>query len=184
MLRRLGEDLHRRTGRSAGNGSLMRTVPVALAYPGDPEAMIRAARAVSALTHHDPTAGDACALWCLAIDHAIHTGDLDATVGLSAVASARGSTAGNRAADGLTGEDWAARLAEAEAKPPSAFAPASGWVVAALPGAWLAEVDRRRPDRPGPPLRDRRPRTLHVTGRPSSSAGQKWEIRAFSLNPW
>jgi ADP-ribosyl-[dinitrogen reductase] hydrolase len=37
-----------------------------------------AARAVSDLTHYDPEAGDACVLWCLAIRHAVLTGDLDA----------------------------------------------------------------------------------------------------------
>ena len=40
----------RRTGRSAGNGSLMRTAPVALAHLDDPAAMVEAAMAVSALT--------------------------------------------------------------------------------------------------------------------------------------
>lgn len=56
---------------SAGNGSLMRTAPVALAYLGNDQAMAEAARAVSNLTHADPLAGDACVLWCIAIDRAI-----------------------------------------------------------------------------------------------------------------
>ncbi|MCU1693243.1 MAG: hydrolase [Frankiales bacterium] len=37
-LRRLGAALHAQTGRTAGNGSLMRTGPVALAHLGDPAA--------------------------------------------------------------------------------------------------------------------------------------------------
>lgn len=63
--------LHERTGRTAGNGSLMRTAPVALAFLGDP----------GALTHHDPEAGEACVLWCHAIRHAV----LGAAHGASAV---------------------------------------------------------------------------------------------------
>src|SRR5262249_31235071 len=53
------------------NGSLMRTGPVGLPFPGDRPAIATAARAVSDLTHYDPYAGDACVLWSLAIDAAI-----------------------------------------------------------------------------------------------------------------
>jgi ADP-ribosylglycohydrolase len=67
-------ELHRRTGRSAGNGSLMRTAPVALAYLGQPEALAEAARAVSELTHHDPLAADACVLWSAGIRRAVLDG--------------------------------------------------------------------------------------------------------------
>lgn len=42
--------LHERTGRSAGNGSLMRTAPVALAYLDDEEGLVAAARSISELT--------------------------------------------------------------------------------------------------------------------------------------
>ena len=73
--RRESAALHERTGRTAGNGSLMRTAPLALAYLDDEAALVEAARAVSELTHYDPEAGDACVLWCLAIRHAILTGD-------------------------------------------------------------------------------------------------------------
>ena len=72
--REASEALHERSGRTAGNGSLMRTAPVALAYLDDEAALVEAARAVSELTHYDPDAGDACVLWCLAIRHAILTG--------------------------------------------------------------------------------------------------------------
>jgi ADP-ribosyl-[dinitrogen reductase] hydrolase len=67
------EELHKLTGRTAGNGSLMRTAPLALAYLHDEAALVEAARAVSELTHYDPEAGDACVLWCLAIRHAVLT---------------------------------------------------------------------------------------------------------------
>ena len=54
---RAGESaaLHERSGRTAGNGSLMRTAPVALAYLDDEAALVEAARAVSELTHSTPT---------------------------------------------------------------------------------------------------------------------------------
>lgn len=118
-MREVAAGMHRLTGRSAGNGSLMRTAPVALAHLGDPDAIVAAARAVSALTHHDPTAGDACALWCLAIDHAVRTGELDVGVGLSRV-------------DPM----WAGLLADPAA--PSDLAASNGWVVDALRAACSA----------------------------------------------
>ena len=81
--------LHERTGRTAGNGSLMRTAPLALAYLDDEAALVQAARAVSELTHYDRDAGDACVLWCLAIRHAILTGVLDARIGLQHIDAER-----------------------------------------------------------------------------------------------
>src|SRR5664279_1451580 len=63
--------MHERGGRTGGNGALMRTAPVALAYLDDDVALVEAARAISALTHYDPDACDACALWCCAIRHAV-----------------------------------------------------------------------------------------------------------------
>ncbi|MFC5993504.1 ADP-ribosylglycohydrolase family protein [Pseudonocardia hispaniensis] len=120
-LRARAAELHERTGRTAGNGSLMRTGPVALAHLGDPDAIAAAARAVSALTHHDPQAGDACALWCLAIDHAVRTGQLDLRVGL-----------------GHVGPEWAELVDEAERCTPNRFGARNGWVVAALQCAWSA----------------------------------------------
>jgi ADP-ribosylglycohydrolase len=116
--------LHKLTGRTAGNGSLMRTAPVALAYLDDEAALVEAARAVSDLTHHDPEAGDACVLWCCAIHHAILTGVLDARIGLQHIDSDRR-------------DRWASRLDVAEGSQPSDFTN-NGWVVQALQGAWSA----------------------------------------------
>lgn len=117
--------LHARTGRTAGNGSLMRTAPVALAHLYDPAALVAAARAVSALTHPDPEAGEACVLWCLAIRHAVLHGSLDGLrLALDHLPPARAAV-------------WAARLDEAEANPPAHFSN-NGWVVQALQGAWSA----------------------------------------------
>jgi ADP-ribosyl-[dinitrogen reductase] hydrolase len=116
----VARQLHERTGHTAGNGSLMRTGPVALAHLGDPAAIVEAARAISNLTHADPIAGDGCVLWCLAIDRAVRTGELDVRVGLPDVDAG-----------------WVAFIDEAERGEPSSFAN-NGWVVAALQAAWSA----------------------------------------------
>ncbi len=125
--------LHNRTGHTAGNGSLMRTAPVALAYLDDEAALVQAARAISDLTHHDPDAGDACVLWCTAIRHAILTGKPEARIGLGHIPVERRDL-------------WASRLDEAETSQPSAFAAKNGWVVAALQAAWSAIVNTPVPD--------------------------------------
>lgn len=119
-MRAAARELHECSGRTAGNGSLMRTSPVALAHLGDSQAIAAAARAVSELTHHDPVAGDACVLWCLAIDLAVRTGRLDVRVGLPYVDAAY----------------WAPLLEEAEIVAPGHYAASNGWVVAALLAAW------------------------------------------------
>ncbi len=122
VMRQVSEQLHASSGHTAGNGSLMRTGPVALAHLGDSTAIADAARAISALTHFDPVAGDACVLWCLAIDHAVRTGELDVRVGLAQVDA----------------DYWEPLLAEAETVDPSYYAHNNGWVVAALLAAWSA----------------------------------------------
>jgi ADP-ribosylglycohydrolase len=116
--------LHKVTGRTAGNGSLTRTAPVALAYLDDEAALVEAARAVGELTHYDPEAGDACVLWCCAIRHAILTGLLDARIGLQHT-------------DPDRRDSWASRLDVAETSKPSDFTN-NGWVVEALQAAWSA----------------------------------------------
>jgi ADP-ribosylglycohydrolase/protein-tyrosine phosphatase len=116
--------LHKLTSRTAGNGSLMRTAPVALAYLDDEAALVEAARLVSELTHYDPEAGDACVLWCCAIRHAVLRGVLDARIGLQHIPSERRDI-------------WAARLDTAEKVQPSDFTN-NGWVVEALQAAWSA----------------------------------------------
>ena len=115
--------LHEETGR-AGNGSLMRTAPVALAYLDDEKAMVQAARALSELTHFDPLAADACVIWCSAIRHAVLTGQIDVRVGLGHLTPARR-------------RKWEGYLAEAEELRPADF-DNNGFVVQALQGAWSA----------------------------------------------
>jgi ADP-ribosylglycohydrolase len=52
------------TDRTAGNGALMRTTTAAVYYARhDRAASRRAARAIAALTHADPAAGDGCAIY-------------------------------------------------------------------------------------------------------------------------
>ena len=55
---------------AAGNGTLMRTSPVALACLGDDDAVAEHATRISLVTHGDPLAAEACVLWCVAIDRA------------------------------------------------------------------------------------------------------------------
>lgn len=117
--------VHAAAGRSGGNGSLMRTGPVALGYLGDgrEEELAAVARSLSSLTHFEEDVGDACVLWSLAIRRAVRTGEVDARVGLPYL--------GSRASV------WSARLSEAEERSPRDFAQ-NGWVVEALQAAWSA----------------------------------------------
>lgn len=118
--------LHARTGHTGGNGSLMRTAPVALAYLDDEDALIHAARSISTLTHADADAGDACVLWCLAIHRAVLTGAIDVRAGLARL-------------DPPAHAEWAVRLDVAAATDPREFAH-NGWVVEALQAAYSAIV--------------------------------------------
>jgi ADP-ribosylglycohydrolase/predicted protein tyrosine phosphatase len=74
-LREASNAVHERTGKSAGNGALMRTAPVALAYLDDPAGAAQAARTIAELTHFDPRAGDSCVLWTDLIRQAVLTGE-------------------------------------------------------------------------------------------------------------
>jgi len=114
--------VHAETGRSGGNGSLMRTAPVALVYLQDEDAMIEAARMISTLTHFDPEAANATVLWCCAIRHAVLTAELDVRVGLVHIDSR---------------DTWERRIEQAERSRPQDF-PKNGWVVHALQAAWSA----------------------------------------------
>jgi ADP-ribosylglycohydrolase len=117
-------ELYERSGHAAGNGSLMRTAPVALVYLDDEDALVEAAGTLSALTHVDPDAVDGCILWCCAIRHAVLTGELDVRVGL-------------RHLDAERRAPWTDRIDTAERSRPSDFG-RNGWVVEALQAAWSA----------------------------------------------
>ncbi|AWY07394.1 hydrolase [Streptomyces phage JackieB] len=111
---------------SAGNGSLMRTSPVALRHLNDEAKATAAARKVSALTHADPECLDACVIWVQVIRSAILEGN-------PRVGMIKGL--GNLDADRRA--VWAERMAEAERRMPYDF-PQNGWVVHALQAAWSA----------------------------------------------
>ncbi|WP_308465646.1 ADP-ribosylglycohydrolase family protein [Rathayibacter soli] len=117
--------VHQATGRSAGNGSLMRTGPVALGYLGDPAGLAVAARRISDLTHFETDAGDACVIWSLAIRHAILTGEYDIRTQIDALPADRQAR-------------WHGLIDTAEAVQPRDVPGSNGWVVAALQAAWSA----------------------------------------------
>jgi ADP-ribosyl-[dinitrogen reductase] hydrolase len=119
-------DLHVRMGRTAGNGGLMRTSPVALAHLDDDAATAEAARRIGELTHFDPRSGEACTLWSLAIRHAILHAEFDIRSGLAQL-------------DVESAAYWTERLDEAEVGPASRFTN-NEWVVEALQAAWSAIV--------------------------------------------
>jgi len=112
-------------GQKGGNGSLMRTAAVGIAYLDDAAACAEAAEQVSALTHDDERAHQACQMWSSAIRHAVLHGTFDGVRGYL-------ETAG-----GETAEYWSPLLDMAETGTPEDF-PKNGWVVHALQTAWWA----------------------------------------------
>ena len=120
--------VHDSSGRSGGNGSLMRTGPVALGYlERDQADLVAAAGRVARLTHWEDDNADACALWCLAVRHAILTGELDVRAQVAWL------PAGRRAR-------WTALIDQALAPEthPRDFAADNGWVVRAFQAALSA----------------------------------------------
>lgn len=127
--RTAAEQQHQRTGRSGGNGSLMRTGPVALGYLADgaETALVDAAARVAQLTHWEQDNVDATALWCLGIRHAIRTGELDLHAGLAHLPAPRR-------------DRWTSLIDEALAPDahPRDFSSGNGWVVRAFQAALAA----------------------------------------------
>ena len=125
---------------SAGNGSLMRTGPVALAFLGDNAAIAEAATTISALTHADPLANEACVLWSIAIAQAVETGEIpDIRAGLDCLPAARTDM-------------WEDIITAAETEDPRSFNP-NGFVVTALQAAWSSIIQTPVPDRTADHLR-------------------------------
>jgi len=118
--------------RSAGNGALMRTGPVALAHLDDRNTLAEAARRVAQLTHADPLACDSCVLWCEAIRVAVLEAEIDVRRGLDLLSESRR-------------EQWSAWLDDAldldrnraELVPGARFTP-NGFTVTALQAAVAA----------------------------------------------
>ncbi len=129
-LLRSSEAVHTRTGRSGGNGSLMRIGPLALGYldPDAERALQSAAERVTRVTHWESDNGAAATIWSLLIRRAILTGELDD----------RGVT--DLVADG-TGRHsrWSRIIDEARAAThPREFSEGNGWVVKAFQAALVA----------------------------------------------
>ena len=75
----------------------MRTGPVALGYlDRSPDELAAAAGRVAQLTHWEDDNVDACAIWCLAIRHAILTGELDVRARSRSIPADRGASGGSR----------------------------------------------------------------------------------------
>ncbi|HRQ00639.1 MAG TPA: ADP-ribosylglycohydrolase family protein, partial [Terrimesophilobacter sp.] len=131
QARAAAKAVHERTGRSGGNGSLMRTGPVALGYLGDGEegALADAAGRLAQLTHWEDDNVDACVLWSLAIRHAVRTAEFDVARGLVWVPAERR-------------DRWAGLIEEAlrPSARPVDFAEKNGWVVRAFQCALSAVV--------------------------------------------
>ena len=116
--------LHAQTGQTAGNGSLMRTAPVALAFLDDPAALTARPAAISG--RPTTTRSRATRASC----GATRSGWPSST--------ARCPTWWPRPrAAGRRRTQWAAWIADAERRTSPAFAP-NGYVVTALQAAWSA----------------------------------------------
>jgi len=125
---------------SAGNGSLMRTGPVALAHLDSAAQIANTASSISALTHADPLAGEACILWSVAIANAIATGTIpDFRMGLAHLRHDRRPL-------------WTSIVAAAETADPRSFNP-NGFVVPAFQAAWSSIVQTPVPRDRGKHLR-------------------------------
>ncbi len=124
-MRQASEEVQRLRPNSAGNGSLMRTGPIALQYLRNDSSLDEAVREISALTHAEQSCIEACLIWSRAIRHAVLHGNFD----------------GVR----LTIEQfpierrdfWTKIVDDAEQGDPRDFTP-NGWVVRAFQVAWSA----------------------------------------------
>lgn len=120
---------------AAGNGSLMRTGPVALSTLGNDDRLLSAASAISGLTHPHRLTREACQLWCIAIDRAVREGRIDGIYDALALLEPEGH--------GF----WHSAVHEAETAPPATLGN-NGFVVTTLQSAWRAIVSTT--DQSGP----------------------------------
>jgi ADP-ribosylglycohydrolase len=113
-------------GATGGTGALMRTSPLALGYLDRPEGeLAQAARIVAGLTHGGEYSASACVLWCIAIRHAVLTGELDIRRGLKFLPE-------------RDMKRWEEYILAAERGVPSDFHRDNGQVLGAFQGAWCA----------------------------------------------
>ncbi|HEY9566346.1 MAG TPA: ADP-ribosylglycohydrolase family protein, partial [Nocardioides sp.] len=124
VMTAVAADHARRNPRSAGNGALMRTAPVALAHLEDREQAARAAQLIASLTHGDPLATESCILWGEAIRVAVLEGRIDFCAGLDLLPPERR-------------QQWQDWIDEAITSPAGRFTP-NGFTVTALQAAVAA----------------------------------------------
>ena len=122
-----------RPNSSGGNGALMRTAPIALAYIDDPGGLVEAARRTALLTHDDDASADACAVWCLAIRQAALTPTITS---LDELADAVRQSLTTYMPD--EAPRWIAILDEARGTDPRDYRSGNGYSVTALQAAWAA----------------------------------------------
>ena len=136
--------------RSAGNGGLMRTAPVALADLDDRVEIAQLAESIASLTHAHPDSVAACVLWSLAIQEAITTAEPDQAFDWeAAIRNGLEHVAEDRQ------EKWDALITEAVIGPPAVFKEKNGWVVKAFQAALSAIVNTVEPEeQPADHLRD------------------------------
>jgi ADP-ribosyl-[dinitrogen reductase] hydrolase len=124
--------------RAAGNGSLMRTVRAAIFFARHgAEESARAARVISGLTHGDPSAGDACAIYHRLVAAALD-GDDPLAVLDDALAEVPTDRLGRLAA--VLDESWEPTKAT---EPNGAMRPTLGTAVWALRQGWSFEEAMR-----------------------------------------
>lgn len=121
---KVSKNFFERSGQAAGNGALMRTAPVALAYLDEPVRMAEAARRIAQLTHFEDDAWQSCVLWCASIRHAILESKLNFKAGLDLLPQD-------------SRKPWEGRIEEALVSSPRDF-PNNGWTVHALQTAIAA----------------------------------------------
>lgn len=109
----------------AGNASLMRTTPLTLGYLHDPDQLAAVSRLYSGLTHANPQAAQACALWNLAQREAILNGRFDLGAGLPWLPEASQS-------------GWDHLITRAEIGLPQDFAIHNGLVTQLIQTVWSA----------------------------------------------
>jgi ADP-ribosylglycohydrolase len=111
--------------RSHGNGSLMRTSPVALGFLENPNGLAEAAIKYSQLTHAALECVEACVIWSYGIREAVLNGTYSGIeTGIETLEQDRQSF-------------WREIFDEAESKSPNDF-PSNGWVIHAIQVAWSA----------------------------------------------
>jgi len=128
---------------SGGNGALMRTAPVALAYLDDPVGLVQAAKAIALLTHADDASASACAVWCLAIREALSIERIESLDDFAASVSEAVAAYMPEESD-----TWIDVLNDAYGRDPREFTAGNGYSLTTLKAAWSACTSTPMPTSP------------------------------------